>query len=69
MRLATWLSVISARLLSVVTSTVSGGLLGSQNYIYAIIVFAITAVVALIGILMYNRLNKRAKQEELRGKR
>jgi uncharacterized membrane protein YdjX (TVP38/TMEM64 family) len=69
MRLSTWLIVISARLLSVVTSTVSGGLLGSQNYIYAIMVFAITAVVALIGILMYNRLNKRAKQEELRGKR
>ncbi|NLA96016.1 MAG: TVP38/TMEM64 family protein [Clostridiaceae bacterium] len=65
MRLSTWLIIISARLLSVVTSTVSGGLLGAQNYLYAVSVFAVTAVVALAGILMYNRLNKRARQEEL----
>jgi uncharacterized membrane protein YdjX (TVP38/TMEM64 family) len=65
MRLPAWLIIISARLLSVVTSTVSGGLLGAQNYLYAVAVFAVTAVVALAGILMYNRLNKRARQEEL----
>ena len=65
MRLPAWLIIISARLLSVVTSTVSGGLLGAQNYLYAVAVFALTAVVALAGILMYNRLNKHARQEEL----
>lgn len=65
MRLSTWLIIISARLLSVVTSTVSGGLLGTQNYLYALAVFGVTAVVALAGILMYNRLNRRARQAEL----
>lgn len=69
MRLSTWLIIISARLLSVVTSTVSGGLLGSQNYLYALAVFAVTAVVALAGILMYNRLNKRAQEAEQLQKR
>lgn len=64
-RLGGWLVVISARLLSVVTSTVSGGLLGSKNYIYAVAVFAVTAVIALAGILMYNRLNRQAAGAEV----
>ncbi|HPX93486.1 MAG: TVP38/TMEM64 family protein [Fastidiosipila sp.] len=66
-RLSSWLIIISARLLSVVTSTVSGGLLGSQNYIYAVLVFLVTGLVALAGILMYNRLNRRAQEEEMTG--
>lgn len=62
MRLSTWLVIISARLLSVVTSTVSGGLLGTQNYVFAISVFAVTALVALVGVLLYKKLNKEAEE-------
>ncbi len=64
MKLSTWLVVISARSLSVVTSTVSGGLLGTQNYVFALSVFAVTALVALAGILLYRKLNRQAEEAE-----
>ncbi len=63
-RLSTWLVVVSARLLSVVTSTVSGGLMGSQNYLFAISVFTVTGLVALIGVLLYKKLNKEAAEAD-----
>ena len=66
MRLSSWLVIISARLISVVTSTVSGGLLGTQNYVFGIAVFTVTAVVAGIGIMYYKRLNRKAEEEERR---
>ncbi len=68
MRLSTWLVIISARLLSVVTSTVSGGLLGSQNYLFALVVFGLTAAVALVGILMYRRLDRQARADQKKEK-
>lgn len=69
MKLSTWLLVVSARILSVVTSTVSGGLIGSQNYLFAITVFLVTAFIALLGIFLYRRLNREAcEDEERRGK-
>ncbi len=64
MKLSSWLIILSARLISVVTSTVSGGLLGSQNYVFAMTVFIVTAVVALVGVVYYKRLNQQAKDEE-----
>lgn len=47
-----------ARIPSVITSTIGGSFLGSKKYIVAIIVFAITAVISLVGWLIYNRINK-----------
>ena len=66
MKLSTWLLVVSARILSVVTSTVSGGLIGSQNYLFAITVFLVTAFIALLGIFLYKRLNREACEDEER---
>lgn len=63
-RLPAWWVIISARTLSVVTSTLSGCLLGSQNYRFALTVFGLTAAVALIGVLFYRRLNQQAVKEE-----
>lgn len=64
MKLSSWLVVISARILSVVTSTLSGGLLGTQNYFFALTVFGLTALVALVGILLYRKLNRQAIEKE-----
>ena len=48
-----------ARLPSVVTSTIGGSLLGTEKYMFAIIVFVITAVISLIGWLLYNYINNK----------
>ncbi len=47
-----------ARIPSVITSTIGGSFLGSKKYIVAIIVFAATAVISLVGWVIYNRINK-----------
>ena len=46
-----------ARIPSVITSTVGGDAISSREYMLAIIVFASTAIVSLIGWLIYNRIN------------
>ena len=47
------------RLPSIVTSTIGGNALGLQNYMFAIIVFAVTLVISAIGILLYRFICKR----------
>lgn len=64
MKLSMWLLIISTRIVSVVTSTVSGSLVGAANYRIAAIVFGASAVVALIGILVYRYFNRRAKDAD-----
>ena len=68
-KLSTFLLISSvARIPSVISSTVGGHALGMQEYTFAIIVFAITAVVSVIGILIYNRISKhREKKKEQTG--
>ena len=54
-----WLLLTSiARIPSIVTSTISGNALGEQEYVYAIITFAVTLVISIIGLLIYNKINK-----------
>ncbi len=48
-----------ARIPSVITSTISGDALVSQNYGFAIAVFVITAVVSTAGIFIYHKISKR----------
>lgn len=48
-----WLASV-ARLPSVITSTLGGNALGTEKYLQAIIVFAITLVISGIGWLIYN---------------
>jgi uncharacterized membrane protein YdjX (TVP38/TMEM64 family) len=47
------------RLPSVITSTVGGDALGTGEYSFAIIVFAVTAVVSFLGILIYRKISKK----------
>ncbi len=48
-----------ARLPSVVTSTIGGSLLGTEKYMFAIIVFAITLIISIIGWIIYNYINNK----------
>ena len=52
-----FLSVVG-RFPSVVSSTISGAALGRESYILAIIVFAITLILSLFGLLIYNKICK-----------
>lgn len=47
-----------ARIPSVVSSTIGGKFLVEQNYLGAILIYAITGALALIGLLFYNKLLK-----------
>ncbi|MBR3908084.1 MAG: TVP38/TMEM64 family protein [Clostridia bacterium] len=47
-----------ARIPSLVTSTIGGSLLGVERYTFAIIVFAVTLVISIVGWFVYNRLSK-----------
>ena len=59
MKLSTWLGIVAvSRIPSVITSTIGGNALGSQNYKFAIIVFSVTAVIAGIGLFIYNRISR-----------
>ncbi len=48
-----------ARLPSVITSAVGGDAIGVKNYVFAIIVFAVTAILSAVGIWIYIRISKK----------
>lgn len=59
MRLPEFLIItLTARIPSVVSSTVCGQMLGDKNFITAGIVYAITGAVSLLGCFVYNRILK-----------
>ena len=47
-----------ARIPSIITSTLAGATLQDENYLLSAIIFAITGVISLIGIIIYNKLSK-----------
>lgn len=63
MKLSTFLMLsLVARIPSVLSSTISGQFLGEENYTTAIIVYAITAIVSIIGYFIYNTIKKKRKK-------
>ena len=63
MKLHTFLMISTiARIPSVITSTIGGHALGTQQYVFAAVVFAITIIISLIGILIYRRISKQEKE-------
>ncbi len=59
LKLSEWLIITTiARIPSVITSTWGGSALAKQNYTTAIIVFAVTAVISLLGIAVYQKISK-----------
>ncbi len=51
-----------ARLPSVLTSTLVGHFAVKENYVLSIIIFACTAIISLLGLLIYNRFIKNKKE-------
>ena len=65
MRLSEWLIISSiARIPSIVTSTLGGNALAQQNYLFAVIVFAVTAVISIAGILIYNKISRHRAEKK-----
>ena len=59
-KLGPWLLLSTiARIPSVLTSIISGDAVGTQNYIFALIVFGITGVLSITGLLIYNTICKK----------
>lgn len=52
-----------ARIPSIVTSTILGDSIANGNYILAIIVFALTAIISVLGIILGNRFVERRNKE------
>lgn len=50
------------RIPSVLTSAIAGQALGEENYILSIIIFAVSAVVALAGYFIYYKISKRKEK-------
>ncbi len=51
------------RLPSIITSTVGGDALGTANYMWAIAVFAVTAIISIGGIAIYNHICRKNQVE------
>lgn len=57
MNFLTWLGISgTARIPSVITSTIGGDALGMQNYQFAAFVFTVTLAISLGGLLLYHRI-------------
>ena len=57
-KLSEWLILSTiARIPSIVTSTLGGSALAEQKYLFAIVVFAVTVVISLIGLAVYNKIS------------
>ena len=48
-----------AKIPSVITSAIGGDALGDKKYLFAIIAFAVTAIISLSGILIYKKMTKK----------
>ena len=60
----TWLLICSVgRLPAIITTTVVGSAIGSQNYILAIVVFGISVIAAIVGIIIYKKISSREKRK------
>ena len=56
-KIGTWILISAvARIPSILTSTISGASLGEQNYLLAVIVFALTAGISGGGLLIYRKI-------------
>lgn len=58
-----WLTLL-ARLPSLLTSTFTGGMLGSEHYEFAIALYTLTGLLTLICVLWYRKESKQQKKEE-----
>lgn len=66
MDIKTWILITTiAKFPSIVTSTVGGNAIGKSNYMFAVIVFAVTLVISGIGLAFYNHYTRKRHAELL----
>lgn len=64
MKLSHWILLTTiARIPSVLTSTIGGDALGEENYAVAVVVFAVSAILSLVGMWIYDRITRRKKEK------
>lgn len=70
MKLGTWILISAiARIPSIVTSTIGGDALGEEKYLFAVIAFAVTALISVGGLLIYQKIIKpRRKNKNVKKK-
>ena len=67
-KLSTLLIICSlGRLPSIVTSTAGGDALGTESYVFAAIIFAVTLLVSALGLLAYQLICKRHEKKRAGG--
>ena len=65
MKLHTFLLLtVPARLPSLLSSTFTGGMLGSEKYVFAAVLYGITALLTLICVIRYRRESRRSLPED-----
>lgn len=63
MKLSTWILISStARIPSVITSTIGGNALGLKDYRFAVIAFVVAVVVSGVGLLIHRKISKTQEQ-------
>lgn len=63
MKIRTWIFItLTARIPSVITSTIGGDALGLRDYKFAIIAFVVAVIVSAVGILIHNKISKAHEQ-------
>jgi len=64
MKYQKWLCIsVLGRIPSVLTSTLGGNALGTENYLFAAVVFVISALISFLGICLYERITKKRKEK------
>lgn len=62
-KLPTWLFVCSiGRIPSIITSTISGDAFVQKRYFFGILIYVVTFLVGLIGVLVYNKVTKASEK-------
>ena len=53
-----------ARIPSIITSTMCGAYFGNKNYLAAVLVYAVTLLISLLGVLVYRKIEKHESKPE-----
>lgn len=59
-----WLTIVAvARIPSLIGSTIPGGAMGSENYVLAGVIWAISLVISAVGVVYYRRICKEQQED------
>ena len=65
MKLLHWLVISGiARIPSILTSTLGGNALASEKHLLTVIIFVITALISLMGIILYNKISRQGQKQQ-----